>query len=46
MFTSSIEEAHRWFHTGASLFLLSSDQQLILDGVKTQRAGFDSSAPG
>lgn len=46
MFTSTVQEAHRWFDAGASFFLLASDQQFILDGARSLRAGFDSAAPG
>lgn len=46
MFSSTVQEAHRWFDAGASLFLLGSDQQFILDGAKALRARFDSPAPG
>jgi 2-keto-3-deoxy-L-rhamnonate aldolase RhmA len=41
MFTPTIEETHRWFDAGATLFLLGSDQQFILHGARDLRAVFD-----
>ena len=41
MFTPTIEEAHLWRDAGASLFLLQSDQQWILQGARTMRQAFD-----
>jgi 2-keto-3-deoxy-L-rhamnonate aldolase RhmA len=41
MFTQTTEEAHQWFDAGASLFLLASDQQWILNGAKAMRKLFD-----
>ena len=41
MFTSTVQEAHRWFDCGASLFLLGSDQQFTFEGAKNLRTLFD-----
>jgi 2-keto-3-deoxy-L-rhamnonate aldolase RhmA len=40
MFTPTTEEAGRWFAAGASLFLLGSDQQWILQGANDLAARF------
>lgn len=42
MFTSTIEEARQWFDAGAGLFLLSSDQQWLLQGANAMRQAFGS----
>lgn len=42
MFTPTIEEARQWFDAGASLFLLSSDQQWLIQGAKAMRQAFDA----
>jgi 2-keto-3-deoxy-L-rhamnonate aldolase RhmA len=39
MFTQTIEEARQWAAEGASLFLLASDQQWILQGARELAAG-------
>jgi 2-keto-3-deoxy-L-rhamnonate aldolase RhmA len=39
MFTQTIEEALKWAAEGASLFLLASDQQWILQGARELAAG-------
>jgi 2-keto-3-deoxy-L-rhamnonate aldolase RhmA len=39
MFTQTIEEARQWTAEGASLFLLASDQQWILQGARELAAG-------
>jgi 2-keto-3-deoxy-L-rhamnonate aldolase RhmA len=41
MFTPTIEEAHRWLADGATLFLLGSDQQFVLQGARDLRTAFD-----
>ena len=41
MFTPTVEEARKWREAGASLFLLQSDQQWILQGARTLREAFD-----
>ncbi len=40
MFTPTIEEARQWFESGASLFLLGSDQKWILEGARAMRKAF------
>lgn len=40
MFTPTTEEAVRWREDGASLFLLGSDQQWLLQGAAALRAAF------
>lgn len=40
MFTPTTEEAHQWFAAGASLFLLGSEQQWILQGARALRQAF------
>ena len=40
MFTQTIEEARQWTSDGASLFLLASDQQWILQGARDLVARF------
>ena len=42
MFTPTIEEARRWLDAGASLFLLQSDQQWLLQGARAMRQEFGS----
>lgn len=42
MFTQTVQETRRWFDAGATLFLLSSDQQWLLQGAKSMREAFDS----
>ena len=42
MFTTTTEEAARWFDAGASLFLLGSDQQWMLQGARELVSGFRS----
>ena len=42
MFTPTIEEAHRWVDAGATLFLLQSDQQWMLQGARAMRLAFGS----
>ncbi len=44
MFTSSVDEAHRWFAADATFFLLASDQQWILQGASELRRAFDRAA--
>jgi len=41
MYTTTTEEARRWFDGGASLFLLGSDQQWILQGAGELRKAFN-----
>lgn len=43
MFTNTTQEAHRWFAAGASLFLLGSEQQFILQGARALRTEFNGS---
>ena len=40
MFTPTVEEAHRWADSGASLFLLQSDQQWLQQGALALRRAF------
>lgn len=40
MFTATTEEAARWFEAGATLFLLASDQQWVLQGARALRQAF------
>ena len=40
MFTPTPEEAQRWIDAGASLFLLASDQQWVLQGARELSAAF------
>ena len=40
MFTPTIDEARQWFDAGASLFLLQSDQQWLLQGARALRQAF------
>lgn len=42
MFTPTIEETHQWFDAGASLFVLQSDQQWLLQGARALRQMFGS----
>ena len=42
MFTTTTEETARWFDAGASLFLLGSDQQWMLQGARELVSGFRS----
>ena len=42
MFTPTIEEAHQWLDAGATLFLLQSDQQCMLQGARAMRLAFGS----
>ena len=35
MFTPDLKELSEWQEAGASLFLLGSDQSMMLDGAKT-----------
>jgi 2-keto-3-deoxy-L-rhamnonate aldolase RhmA len=46
MFTPTTAEALRWRERGASLFLLGSDQQWILQGADALHAAFEPSSPG
>jgi 2-keto-3-deoxy-L-rhamnonate aldolase RhmA len=40
MFTATTEEATQWFEAGATLFLLASDQQWVLQGARALRQTF------
>jgi 2-keto-3-deoxy-L-rhamnonate aldolase RhmA len=42
MFTPTADECGRWLEAGATLFLLSSDQQWLLQGARAMRQIFDS----
>ena len=41
MFTPTVAEARQWFDAGASLFLLGSDQQWVLQGAAALRNEFE-----
>ncbi len=41
MFTATTGEARQWYTEGASFFLLSSDQQMMLQGAKRLREEFE-----
>lgn len=41
MFTPTIDEAREWFGSGATLFLLGSDQQWLLQEARSMRQAFD-----
>lgn len=42
MFTATIDETRAWIDAGATLFLLQSDQQWLLQGARAMRQAFDS----
>ena len=45
MFTQTVQETQLWLDVGATLFLLSSDQQWLLQGATVMREAFDSQSP-
>lgn len=40
MFTPTVQEAHQWFDAGATLFLLGSEHQCMLQGARAMRVAF------
>lgn len=45
MFVPSVEEVEQWLHRGASVFLLGSEHQFLLDGARTLTSAFRRMTP-